>query len=170
MILEGLRIHAPFTGQIAKEVPPGGDTIHGKYVPGGTRIAHNTWSILRRNDVFGEDADLFRPERWLEADAAQVDLMQRTTDLVFGHGRWGCAGKSVAFLELNKVFVEVSYLRGTRGKGSCGTSLWLTVEQLLRNFDLQIIYPAQPWQSLNYSLFVQEKMWVRVTEAKLTDF
>ncbi|KAK3349723.1 cytochrome P450 [Lasiosphaeria hispida] len=146
VIWEGLRIHAPFTGLVPKEVPPGGDTVHGKFIPGGTRIAHNTWAVLRRADIFGEDADLFRPERWLGTDTAQTDLMQRTTELVFGYGRWGCAGKSLAFLELNKVFV-----------------------QLLRNFDLQIIYPAAPWQSTNYSLFVQEKMWVRVTEAGPTD-
>lgn len=33
--------------------------------------------------------------------------MERVTELVFGYGRWGSAGKSVAFTELNKVFVEV---------------------------------------------------------------
>jgi len=43
---------------------------------------------------------------------------------------------------------------------------WL---QLLRNFDLQIIYPAKPWQNTNYSLFIQEKMWMRVTEAETKD-
>ena len=110
MILEGLRIHAPFTGLIAKQVPQGGDTVHGKFVPGGTRIAHNTWAVLRRTDIFGQDAELFRPERWLEGDSVKIELMQRTTDLVFGYGRWGCAGKSVAFLELNKIFVEVGFL------------------------------------------------------------
>jgi hypothetical protein len=26
---------------------------------------------------------------------------------VFGSGRWGCAGRMIAFMELNKVFVEV---------------------------------------------------------------
>lgn len=97
---------------MAKQVPPGGDTIHGRFIPGGTRIAHNTWGILRRTDVFGQDADLFRPERWLGTDTAQLDSMQRTTELVFGYGRWGCAGKSVAFLELNKVFVEVRVFSG----------------------------------------------------------
>jgi len=111
VIFEGLRIHAPFTGLIAKEVPAGGDTIHGEFVPGGTRIAHNTWAVLRRADIFGQDAELFRPERWLDSDTAKIDSMQRTTELVFGHGRWGCAGKIVAFLELNKVFVEVRLLR-----------------------------------------------------------
>lgn len=30
-------------------------------------------------------------------------------EMVFGYGRWMCAGNTVAFTELNKIFVEVSY-------------------------------------------------------------
>ncbi|KAJ0304863.1 hypothetical protein COL516b_005640 [Colletotrichum fioriniae] len=141
IIYEGLRMCAPFTGLCAKEVPAGGDTIDGRFIPGGTRIAQNVWGTLRRVDVFGKDADLFRPERWIEADAATRDKMQKTTELAFGYGRWGCAGKNVAFLELNKVFVE-----------------------LLRNFEFQISDPAKPWHSVNHNLFMQDNFWVMVTE------
>lgn len=89
-----------------KEVPPEGDTLHGKFIPGGTRIGHNNWGILRQESIFGQDADLFRPERWLEADDAKRSLMQKTTELAFGYGRWVCLGKPVAFIVLNKIFVE----------------------------------------------------------------
>jgi hypothetical protein len=34
--------------------------------------------------------------------------MEQCLDLIFGYGRWGCLGKNVAWIELNKVFVEVS--------------------------------------------------------------
>lgn len=97
----------PFSGLNMKEVPPEGDTIDGRFVPGGTRIAHNTYAVQRRQDIFGDDADVFRPERWLNADPEQRQLMVQTTELVFGYGRWGCLGKPVALLELNKVFVDV---------------------------------------------------------------
>lgn len=97
----------PFSGLVMKEVPPGGDTIDGHFVPAGTRIAHNTLAVQRRRDIFGDDADVFQPERWLGIDAERRQLMMQTTELVFGYGRWGCSGKPVAFLELNKVFVEV---------------------------------------------------------------
>lgn len=111
MILEGLRLFPPFTGVPFKVVPPEGDTIDGKHVPGGTLIAPNFWATGRHRGVFGPDADVFRPARWLEvADREQRAEMRRVAELVFGYGRWGCAGKMIALLELNKVFVEVSRL------------------------------------------------------------
>ncbi len=83
----------------------------GKFVPGGTSIAQNSWSLLRHRTTFGDDADVFRPERWLLGDGDNTEKrleMERVAELVFGYGRWMCAGKVVAFMELNKIFVEVS--------------------------------------------------------------
>jgi cytochrome P450 len=92
-----------------KEVPPGGDTLaDGRFLPGGTRIGQNVLGMQRRRDIYGDDADVFRPERWLGVARERRQLMVQTVELVFGYGRWGCLGKPVAFLELNKVFVEVS--------------------------------------------------------------
>src|SRR5262245_10590283 len=38
VINEGLRIMPPAAGAFFKTVPPGGDVIHGKFVPEGTQI------------------------------------------------------------------------------------------------------------------------------------
>ncbi|KAF2871828.1 cytochrome P450 [Massariosphaeria phaeospora] len=140
VIREGLRIHPPFTGMLMKKVPPGGDTIQGQYVSGGTRIGHSTWAV-QRDAVFGEDVEIFRPERWMEADEERALRMEQTLDLIFGYGRWGCLGKSVAWIELNKVFVE-----------------------LLRHFEFELACPGKPWNSVNYNLFMQDEMWMRITE------
>jgi cytochrome P450 len=147
VIIETLRLYPPFNGLPFKTVPPQGDTINGRHVPGGTLISPNFCATGRNRAVFGEDADVFRPERWLEADAAAAASgdrerraeMRRVAELTFGYGRWGCAGKMIAFLELNKVFVE-----------------------LLRQFDFQLVNPAQPWKSVNYNLYFQSDMWVSV--------
>lgn len=112
MIYEGLRMQPGFTIVAGKQVPPEGDTIDGKFVPGGTSIFHSIWSLLRNKMLFGEDSDIFRPERFLECSEAQRGEMMRNVELVFGHGRWMCAGKTILFVELNKIFVEVSYTRG----------------------------------------------------------
>jgi cytochrome P450 len=92
-----------------KVVPPEGDTLAGHFVPGGTKIGVNAATVMQHKETFGEDTNVFRPERFVEADPETRLEMERTTELVFGFGRWMCAGKNVAFLELNKVLVEVSW-------------------------------------------------------------
>lgn len=107
VIKEGLRIYPPVVGLMAKEVPKGGDTFKGVFLPEGTRIGYCAWGIFRRKDVWGEDADEFRPERWLDATPEKYREMDGTLELIFGYGRWQCLGRNVAMIELNKIFVEV---------------------------------------------------------------
>src|SRR5881628_2768900 len=95
------------THALSKEVPPEGDVIHGHFIPGGTAIGMNLASLLRSKALFGDDAEIFRPERFLEATEASRLEMQRNVDLNFGYGRWMCAGKPLALIELNKTYFEV---------------------------------------------------------------
>lgn len=105
-IKEGLRMWPPITGLMPK-VSPTDDTINGQHIPAGTKICWCAWRVFRNKEVFGDNAEVFRPERWLEADEGQLKLMETTAELAFSPGRWQCLGKSIAFIELNKVFVEV---------------------------------------------------------------
>jgi cytochrome P450 len=102
-----MRMHPPNHILLNKLVPPQGDTLKGYHVPGGTKIAWNLWSLLRSKSMFGEDSYLFRPERWLEVDSERKLEMERHVELIFGYGRYMCAGKTVAFMELNKFYFEV---------------------------------------------------------------
>lgn len=95
-----------------KTVPPQGDTINGIFVPGGTAVGWNLFPMMRSPDLWGPDAEMFRPERFMEADESTRGSMERTVELTFGHGRFGCAGKPLAMMELSKVFFEVSGIRG----------------------------------------------------------
>ncbi|EON66251.1 hypothetical protein W97_05644 [Coniosporium apollinis CBS 100218] len=140
-IREALRIHPPVTGILEKVVPPEGDTVNGVFIPGGTFIGQCTWAFGRNVDIYGSDVELFRPERWLEAQGEELRRMERNVDLVFSSGRFQCLGKPVALLELNKVFVE-----------------------LLRRFDISVINPYKPLVSDNRGLFLQKDFWVRITE------
>jgi cytochrome P450 len=106
-IKEGLRIWPPITGLMSK-ISPVDDVINGKVIPAGTKVCWCAWKVFRNKDIFGSDAETFRPERWLEADEERLKIMESTAELAFSPGRWQCLGKSIAFLELNKVFVEVS--------------------------------------------------------------
>lgn len=107
VIYEGMRMRSPAPGLYPKVVPAGGDTLCGQFVPEGTAIGMNTSAMLASTKLFGEDANMFRPERFLEVDEARRAEMQRDVELVFGTGRWMCAGKPVAHMELNKIFFEV---------------------------------------------------------------
>ena len=66
--------------------------------------------MQRSTIVFGQDANVFRPERWLETPEPQLQEMERSVELIFGYGRFKCLGRSVALVELNKIFVEVCEL------------------------------------------------------------
>ncbi|KAK3938622.1 cytochrome P450 [Diplogelasinospora grovesii] len=141
VIWEGLRMRPPAVYGHYKVVPPGGDTLNGVFIPGGTAIGHNMTAMMRNEAVFGQDVDVFRPERYLECDADKKAEAERVVDLVFGAGRWTCAGKTVAFTELNKVFFE-----------------------LFRAFDFQLINATNPCRENAYVVWVQSNMWVRITE------
>jgi cytochrome P450 len=111
VIREGLRIWPPVTGLLSKVVPKAGDEVEvdgkKKFIPGGTNIGWCVWGIAMNKEIFGVDANMFRPERWLINDTEKLTRMNKTVDLVFGYGKYQCLGRPVALLELSKVFVEV---------------------------------------------------------------
>ncbi|OTB03602.1 hypothetical protein M426DRAFT_12320 [Hypoxylon sp. CI-4A] len=132
------------TGLASKEVPPEGDTINGYFVPGGTGIGVNPFSLLRSKAAFGDDADLFRPERYLEVDEKTRIEMQRHVEFTFGYGRWACAGKPIAMMELNKVFFE-----------------------LLRYFDFQVVNPPSPVSTVCHGLVIDKDLLVSVAGSSI---
>jgi cytochrome P450 len=104
---------------MAKRVPDGGARIEvdgvEKFAPGGTQIGWNSWGMMHDPEIFGADCEVFRPDRWLhrdasEKEAARIVRMTETVTLNFGSGRFGCLGRGVATMELNKAVVEVSLI------------------------------------------------------------
>lgn len=99
----------PATGLMSKEVPPGGDTINGYYVPGGTSIGWSPFGLMRNQKIWGADAKLFRPERWFEGSPEEIQRKEINMEMVFGYGKYQCLGKNIAMMELNKIYVEVKF-------------------------------------------------------------
>jgi hypothetical protein len=50
--------------------------------------------LHRRPEAYGDDAAVFRPERWIEADAEQRKMMEHN-NLAFGSGPRVCIGKTI---------------------------------------------------------------------------
>nr|AVY05537.1 cytochrome P450 monooxygenase [Nodulisporium sp.] len=101
VINESLRIHGNL-GLINERVTPTeGAIIDGYRIPGGTIVGVNPWVIHRNTDIYGEDVDVFRPERWLDAPEATIDNMKRNL-FSFGAGPRMCIGKNIAMIQIYK--------------------------------------------------------------------
>ena len=67
----------------------------------------------RNKAVFGEDVEVFRPERWLlddgqgegqgKGESEETIALRNRTLLHFGSGSHTCLGKNVSFLEMFKL-------------------------------------------------------------------
>lgn len=75
-INEGVRMHPPFCLPLERVVPQGGITICGRDIPAGTIVGCNPYVTNRHKPTFGEDADAWRPERWLGDERHKKTLEQ----------------------------------------------------------------------------------------------
>jgi cytochrome P450 len=106
-IKETFRLHPALGGQLAERVvPSGGAYIAGEWVPEGTQVSCNSWTAHRHKPTFGADAEIFRPERWLESREEQLSAMNRAL-IAFGAGPHTCVGKNIALLEIYKLVPSV---------------------------------------------------------------
>lgn len=99
----------PILGLFPKVVPSEGIELHGQKLPAGTWLCMNLSALLRSTSLFGDDADVFRPERFLELGETERAEMRRNVEMVFGYGQHQCLGKPIALMELHKVIFEVCY-------------------------------------------------------------
>ena len=90
-------------------VPPEGDTVEGLFVPGKSAVYVNWIAMLLRKDTFGEDTELFRPERYFECSNEKRMEMERTVEMAFGARQYRCSGKLLALVEVYKLVFEVFY-------------------------------------------------------------
>ncbi|KAH8172544.1 cytochrome p450 domain-containing protein [Sarocladium implicatum] len=138
-IKEALRIWPPITG-IMPRISDEDAVICGVYVPAGTNIAWSAHAVMRNKDIFGVDAEVYRPSRWIDANADQTRAMDNTVDLCFGQGKWGCLGRPIALLELNKM-----------------------VPELFRRFDFTSVDVEKPIRNTFVGVLIQSEMYLKIT-------
>lgn len=155
-----MRLH-PTTGFILeRHVPPGGAVLCNVYLPARTVVGVNAWAIHREKSIYGEDADYFRPERWLEATgndaspnhdqnhdvgnnihgASKQSESERVAEMrrcffMFGHGARACLGRNIAMMQIVKLVFE-----------------------LYRQFDISLAAPEDEWEVEGGWLTKQTKM------------
>ena len=77
VIKEAMRVHPGVGFPLERYVPQEGAVICGTHLPAGTNISMSAPTIHQDKSIFGEDADEFRPERWLEATKEELKKMDR---------------------------------------------------------------------------------------------
>lgn len=82
VIKEALRLHPAVALLLERIVPEGGLDLHGYHLAAGTTVGMNAWVLHYDREVFGEDVNDFRPERWEESerltDIERLKAMERS--------------------------------------------------------------------------------------------
>ncbi|KAK0639669.1 cytochrome P450 [Cercophora newfieldiana] len=114
IIRESLRILPGVSLGLERYVPPGGAILPtGDTLPQDTILSFNPYILCRNRGVYGDDADVFRPERWLRAEGETEDAFagrlraMNDADLSFGGGSRICIGKHMALMQAYKVIATL---------------------------------------------------------------
>lgn len=99
VVKEALRLRPSIIGQLLRYTPDGGLVIDGKFIPAKTPIGMSPLAQNRDKRVWGEDANEFNPERWLESEekARQLESYNMTFG---GNGPRMCVGRNIALVSL----------------------------------------------------------------------
>ena len=84
-IKEALRITPAVGIPLERVVPAEGVKLDGKYLSPGTVVGVNAWVVQQDKEVYGADADCWRPGRWIEASEDKRREMERTLFAVSSH-------------------------------------------------------------------------------------
>ncbi|KAI0864451.1 cytochrome P450 [Xylaria cubensis] len=150
-IKEAFRMHPAAGLPLERIVPEPGMEIAGHYVKGGTIVGCSAWLIHRRPEIFGDDVDVYRPERWLldeslpEAQREERERRLREMNghmFQFGMGARTCIGKNISLLEMYKL-----------------------VPSLLRRFDIRFKDPSQDWKTVN-AWFIKQQNFKTLFERR----
>ncbi|KAM0443872.1 hypothetical protein ACHAQK_002618 [Fusarium lateritium] len=102
VIKEALRCHPAAGLMLERIVPAQGLHTNGYHIPAGSIVGVNAWVLHRNKDIFGQDADCWRPSRWTEASTEGQKLMEKSI-FSFGAGSRTCIGKNISLLEMYKL-------------------------------------------------------------------
>ncbi|KAK0368047.1 hypothetical protein CLIM01_14594 [Colletotrichum limetticola] len=112
VICEALRMSPGVCMTMERYVPKGGITLpSGDYIPEGYIVGMNPYVTNRNREIFGDKADDFCPERWVqdqnrgetqEAYEKRIKDM-KSCDLTFGNGNRRCIGELMGLTQVYKV-------------------------------------------------------------------
>lgn len=137
VIKEALRIAPPTGHVLPREVPTGGVTFDGFYLPQKTEVGASSWA-LHHNSRLIEDPHMFKPERFLDEGSTETNS-RMAMNFAFGGGSRSCLGKNISLLEMTKLIPE-----------------------LVRKYDLEFMDPEKGMQTSCHTFFLIHSFKCRV--------
>ncbi|RAR14700.1 pisatin demethylase [Stemphylium lycopersici] len=93
-IKETSRLFSSVAVSMSRVSPAQGIMLSNHHIPAGYHVGVNPHTVQHDTAFFGEDAALFRPERWLESQARNFEMEKGMA--FFGAGTRTCIGKNVS--------------------------------------------------------------------------
>lgn len=100
VVNETLRHHSTSGIGLPRQIPEDSQGVHllGHYFPPGTVLSVPSYTIHHSKEIWGPDADEFRPERW-----NTVTARQKNAFIPFSYGPRACVGRNVAEMEMKLI-------------------------------------------------------------------
>ncbi|KAI1300027.1 cytochrome P450 [Xylaria venustula] len=123
-VKEGTRIHPSILYQLPRHAPAGGMQLEGFFIDPSCTISTSPLAQNRCKALFGDDADEWKPERWIPGEInteEQIRFMDKNL-ATFGYGSRTCIGRNLATVEMTKFLAEI-----------------------LTRYDVELLNKAKPW-------------------------
>jgi cytochrome P450 len=162
-IKEGTRLVPSILWQLPRECPKDGITIAGHFIPPKATLSMSPIAQNRCKEVFGEDANEWRPERFIIGDGGMpaeyvrkiekhlVTVSMPQTKIIlssfradtdsyqFGYGSRTCVGRNLALVEIH------AFVGG-----------------FVRNFDCELVNKERPCAPRSFWFSLQERLMIKL--------
>jgi cytochrome P450 len=136
------------------------DWYDGMFIPKGTLCLPNLWQCHHDPSYYGDDAGIFKPERFLDAHGEDITGPSETRE--DGHGTYGfgkraCVGKHIANESLF-IYIATALWAATfeRARGQDGKEVSLDMEKFIDTGTVMYAYHPYPSSSLTADLYLVE--------------
>ncbi|KAF7308060.1 Cytochrome P450 [Mycena kentingensis (nom. inval.)] len=142
---------------------PGKEPI---YIPAGAKVPYSVFLMHRRTDLWGEDAEAFDPDRFLDEGMQKYLLHNSFAFLPFNAGPRICLGQQGAYNEMSfmlirllQAFSSFSLDEGAFAPGTLVPEEWKAAGGGTRKGTDRF----RP--KLHLTMYTSDGMWIRATEA-----
>ena len=107
-IKETLRLHAPFPTAFPRTITAGAENALADVagpLPVGTTVSSNTFILGQSKEVWGDDARVWKPQRWLGSQSETKVLDDKF--VVFSKGPRVCIGKDIVYLMITAALASI---------------------------------------------------------------